>query len=106
MGLGDEAERLTTVLGDHHVLLMGNHGVMTVGSTIGRAFDELVYFEKACSNYIKALMTGKPLRIVSDEVAEKTARQWDRFIENSGVTDMHLAEVCEILDREEPEYRL
>lgn len=106
MGLGDEAERLTTTLGNNRVLIMGNHGVMTVGDTIARAFDELYYFERACENYITALMTGKELRTVSDEVAEKTARQWDNSIYKTHYCDIHLREVREILDREEPDYKL
>ncbi len=106
MGLGDEAERLTSTMGDNRVLIMGNHGVMVIGNTIARAFDELYYFERACSTYITALMTGKPLRIVSDEVAEKTAQQWDQFVNNSRYTEAHLSEVREILDREEPDYKL
>ena len=106
MGLGDEAERLTTTLGDNRVLVMGNHGVMVVGDTIAKAFDELYYFERACSNYITALMTGKTLRIASDAVAEKTAKQWGSFVNGTRYADVHLAEVREILDREEPDYKL
>ena len=106
MGLGDEAERLTTTLGNNRVLIMGNHGVMVVGETIARAFDELYYFERACSNYIIALTTGKKLRIASDEVAEKTALQWDDFVNKGHYVDAHLSEVREILDREEPDYKL
>ena len=106
MGLGDEAERLTSTMGDNRVLIMGNHGVMVIGNTIARAFDELYYFERACSTYITALMTGKPLRIVSDEVAEKTAQQWEHIVDNTRYTEAHLREVREILDREEPDYKL
>ena len=106
MGLGDEAERLTTTLGDNRVLVMGNHGIMVVGDTIAKAFDELYYFERACSNYITALMTGKTLRIASDAVAEKTAKQWDHYVNATRYADVHLAEVREILDREEPDYKL
>ena len=106
MGLGDEAERMTTTMGNNRVLIMGNHGVMVVGDTIAKAFDELYYFERACSNYITALMTGKPLRIVSDEVAEKTAQQWDYYINQTRYAEVHLSEVREILDREEPDYKL
>jgi len=106
MGLGDEAERLTSTMGDNRVLIMGNHGLMVIGNTIARAFDELYYFERACSTYITALMTGKPLRIVSDEIAEKTAQQWDHFVDNTRYTEAHLREVREILDREEPDYKL
>ncbi len=106
MGLGDEAERLTTRLGDRRVLLMGNHGVMTVGETVARAFDELYYFERACETYINALQTGKPLRVASDAVAETTARQWQDYMERVGLCDAHLAEIRAILDREEPDYKL
>lgn len=106
MGLGDEAERLTTTLGDNRILIMGNHGVMAVGNTIARAFDELFYFERACQTYITALATGKPLRIVSDAVAEKTARQWEDYMDRIGSCDAHLREIREILDREEPDYKL
>lgn len=105
MGLGDEAERLTMTLGDRRVLVMGNHGVMVVGDTIARAFDDLFYFERACRNYISALTTGRPLRIASDAVAEKTAQQWDDYIDRVGIAAAHLAQVRQILDREEPDYR-
>ena len=106
MGLGDEAERLTTTLGNNRVLIMGNHGVMTVGESIAKAFDELYYFERACETYITALMTGESLRIASAGVAEKTARQWEDFVNRSNVADVHLSELREILDREEPDYKL
>ena len=106
MGLGDEAERLTTLLGENRVMIMGNHGVMTVGETVARAFDELFYFERACENYFLALSSGKPLRIVSDEVAEKTAQQWEHFMDPVGLCDAHLRQIREILDREEPDYKL
>ncbi|MDH3388948.1 MAG: class II aldolase/adducin family protein [Gammaproteobacteria bacterium] len=106
MGLGDEAERLTTTLGDNRILLMGNHGVMAVGKTIAHAFDELYYFERACETYITALMTGTALRTVSDEIAEKTAQQWEDYVHGIGLADAHLRELRAILDREEPDYKL
>jgi ribulose-5-phosphate 4-epimerase/fuculose-1-phosphate aldolase len=106
MGLGDEAERLSKALGNNSILVMGNHGVMAVGETIGKAFDELYYFERACETYITALMTGIPLRIVSDAVAEKTAQQWQDYIHRVGLSEAFLSEIRVILDREEPDYRL
>ena len=106
MGLGDEAERLSSNVGTNRIVIMGNHGVMVLGESIARAFDELFYFERACENYIKALMTQKPLRIVSDEIAEKTARQWEDYMDNVGFCNAHLREIRVILDREEPDYKL
>jgi len=103
MGLGDEAERLSRAIAGHPILLLGNHGVMAVGASPAIAFGHLYYFEMACRNYLTALSTGKPLGVVSHDVAEKTARQWDEFIQPLAVC--HLREIREILDREEPEYR-
>ena len=103
MGLGGEAERLAGLLSEHPVLLMGNHGVTTVGRTIALAFGHMYYFEKACRNYITALSTGQALRVVPHEIAEKTAVQWQRFIEP--IADAHLREIREILEREEPDYK-
>lgn len=104
MGLGDEADRLSRAIGAHPILLLGNHGVMAVGPSPALAFGHLYYFEIACRNYLTALASGKPLSVVSGEIAEKTARQWEDFIEP--LAQCHLREIREILDREEPEYRL
>ena len=84
---------------------MGNHGVMVAGDTVARAFDELYYFERACETYLTALATGKPLRVVSDGVAEKTALQWEDYLDRVGIGDAHLREIHVILEREEPDYR-
>ncbi len=103
MGLGDEAERLSTTVGDNPIVLMGNHGISALSQNIALAFDVLYYFERACRNYVAALMTGTPLRIASDAVAQKTADQWK--IMEQGLADAHLREIKEILDREEPDYK-
>ena len=94
---------MSGLLSGHSVLLMGNHGVTTIGETVAVAFSHMYYFEKACRNYITALSTGQPLRVVEHEIAEKTATQWQDFI--APIADDHLREIREILDREEPEYR-
>jgi len=106
LGLGDEAERLSQSAGGNHIVVMGNHGVMALGDTVGRAFDELFYFERACQNYIIALSTGKPMRVVSDEVAEKTAGQWEEYLDKVGIAEAHFQQIRELLDREEPDYKL
>lgn len=102
MGLDDEAERVARLLGDKPILLMGNHGVLVVGPSVAQAFDDLYYFERACEVYLTALATGRPLRIASDEVARKTARQW---LDYPGFADRHFTALREILDQEAPDYR-
>ncbi len=102
MGLGKEAERLGTRLGNHSVMLMGQHGILVVGPTVAQCFDDIYYFERAAETYITALSSGLALNIASDEVAEKTARQWAEY---PGFAVKHLAAIRAILDAQEPEYR-
>lgn len=102
LALEEEAERCTRLLRDKRIMLMGNHGVMATGPSVARAFDELFYFERAARTLVTAYMTGQPLRVLDDDVAEKTARQWEQM----PAADKHFGELMAILDVEEPEYRL
>lgn len=103
MGLGDEAERVAQAADPAKpVMVLANHGVMTFGQSVAEAFDTLYYFERSARTYITALSSGIPLRVASDEVAEKTARQWEEPM--PGFAAEHLAELRQILDREEPDY--
>ena len=102
MGLGDEAERLADSLGNHGMMLLGQHGVLAAAPTVAKAFDDLYYFERAAETYVTALQTGMPLNIGDASVAEKTARQWEDYM---GLADKHFAAIRDILDEEEPEYR-
>lgn len=104
-GMAFEAEgiRCAALLADPKIttLVMGNHGVLLTGRTVAETFNRLYYFERAAETYIRALQTGRPLRLLSDEIAEKTAREWEEY---PGFADAHLAELRAILDAEEPGY--
>ncbi len=102
MGLGDEAIRLAGVLGDKSTLMMGQHGILTVGASIAQAFDSIYYYEQAARIYMTALASGQELNIASHEVAEKTARQWEDY---PNFADKHLSAIRAVLDDEEPQYR-
>jgi ribulose-5-phosphate 4-epimerase/fuculose-1-phosphate aldolase len=102
MGLGDEAERVSREAEPGKpVMVLANHGVMAFGRDVAEAFDTLYYFERACRTYITALSSGIPLRIASDAVAEKTARQWEDYGESAR---HHLNALRAILDEEDPGY--
>ena len=49
-----------------------------------------------------AKSTGLELSVLSDEIAEKTAKQWE--IQDKTV-NQHLAAIRKILDEDEPDYR-
>lgn len=101
LALDEEAERCTRLLQDKRILLMGNHGVMVTAPSVAQAFDDLYYFERAARTLVTGYATGQPLRLIPDEVAEKTARQWQEL----PVFEKHFRELRAILDEEEPDYR-
>lgn len=103
MGLSDaEGDRLAGLLDGGNILLMGNHGVLVAASTVAMALDELYYFERACETLMIAYASGRPLRVVSDAVAQTTVRQWAEY---GQLAIDHLSEVRAILDAQEPDYR-
>ncbi|CUK08144.1 aldolase II superfamily protein [Shimia thalassica] len=99
----DEGERCAALLTDpkKKTMIMGNHGVMIIGDTVAETFNRLYYFERAAETYIRALQTGQPLRVLSDEVAEKTASELEDYPEQDF---RHLAELKAILDEENSNY--
>jgi ribulose-5-phosphate 4-epimerase/fuculose-1-phosphate aldolase len=99
----EEGERCAKLFDDpkKKVMVMGNHGVMIIGATVAETFNRLFYFERAVENYIRALQTGQPLRILPNEIAEKTAQEIEDYPEQ----DLrHLAELKAILDEEGSPY--
>ena len=104
MAFEDEGERCAAMLDDPNkkVMVMGNHGVMVIGSSVSDAFNRLFYFERSAETYIRALQTGLDLNFLSDEVAEKTAQQWETY---DGSADAHFSELKAILDSKEPNYK-
>ena len=99
----EEAKRCADLLSDPKktVLIMGNHGIMVIGQTVAETFNRMYYFERAAETYIRALQTGQPLRVLSDEVAEKTAAEIETYPQQA---DRHLAEVKLLLDAEGSNY--
>jgi ribulose-5-phosphate 4-epimerase/fuculose-1-phosphate aldolase len=100
-----EGERCAALLTDPKVkvMVMGNHGVLVIGDSVADAFNRLFYFERSAQTYILALQTQRPLRVLPDHIAEKTAQELDQYPEQA---ERHLSELKNILDREEPDYRL
>ncbi|WP_309666780.1 class II aldolase and adducin N-terminal domain-containing protein [Tabrizicola sp.] len=104
-GMAFEAEgaRCAALLADPKVttLVMGNHGILIIGRSVAETFNRLYYFERAAETYIRALQTGRPLRVLPEAIAEKTAQEWDAY---PGFADAHLSEIKAMLDADDPGY--
>ena len=105
-GMAFEAEgiRCAQLMADPKVktMIMGNHGVLIVGDTVADTFNRLYYFERAAETYIRALQTGRALRILPDDIAEKTAREWEDYPSTAA---HFLNEIKALLDTEGADFR-
>ena len=99
----EEGERCANLLSDprRKILVMGNHGILVIGDTVADTFNRLYYFERAVETYIRALQTGRPLRILPDDIAERTAREMEEY---PGQSERHLSALKTILDEEGSNY--
>ena len=79
---------------------MGNHGILVFGNTVCEAFNRMYYFEKAAQNYIRALQTNRPLRIMSEKIAKKVSKDLNEYYKNY----KHLDALKMILDKEGSDY--
>ena len=99
----EEGERCAQLFDDpkKKVMVMGNHGILIIGDTVAETFNRMFYFERAAKNYILALQTGQPLRVIADDIAEKTASEIEQYPEQD---IRHLTELKAILDAEGSDY--
>jgi ribulose-5-phosphate 4-epimerase/fuculose-1-phosphate aldolase len=96
-----EGARLARLLGNKSRLMMGNHGVLVIAGSVGEAFDDIYTMERACQILVQAYGTGQPLKILPDDVAERTAQDWEQIADFSIA---HFEEMKRILDAEDPSY--
>ncbi|MEQ8482415.1 MAG: class II aldolase/adducin family protein [Hoeflea sp.] len=96
-----EGERIAATIGNHSNVMMANHGVTTVARTVAEAFDAMYHLERAARTMVLAYSTGQPLNVMSDEMAESVAREWDVY---KDAETSHFEEMKRVLDRDNPGY--
>ncbi len=75
----DEGPRLKRDLGEHEMLILRNHGLLTVGANPGHAFNAMYYLEKSIQVQLAAQQSGAPLNLIGDNVAESTAQLYATY---------------------------
>jgi ribulose-5-phosphate 4-epimerase/fuculose-1-phosphate aldolase len=104
LALEEEGTRCARLFQDPSLrtMIMGHHGVLFIGETVAETLMRMYYFERAARTYVLALQTGQPLRTLSPELAELTARQQEG--DTQAEADF-LRGMRAVLDAEEPDYR-
>jgi ribulose-5-phosphate 4-epimerase/fuculose-1-phosphate aldolase len=86
------------------VLMLANHGVVVIGSTVAETYDRLYYLEQACRSQVYAMWTGRALRELPTEVISNTLRHFADAPTYYGkrASDLHFAALKRILARRCP----
>jgi ribulose-5-phosphate 4-epimerase/fuculose-1-phosphate aldolase len=64
----DERARLLADLGDRHILVLRNHGLLIVGTSIAAAFVATYHMERACAMQLAFQQSGAAFHPITDEV--------------------------------------
>jgi ribulose-5-phosphate 4-epimerase/fuculose-1-phosphate aldolase len=103
-GLADSEEegaRLAAVLGEQRILMMGNHGVLVAAATVAEAFEDLYFLERSARTLMLAYATGKPLHVMTPELARRTAEDWKGYAPSAFA---HFEALKHQLDAEDSSY--
>ena len=68
----DEKERLVASLGDKSLLILRNHGLLTVGKTIPEALQNMWRLNRACEIQVAAHSGGEAVITLTDEACERS----------------------------------
>jgi len=69
----DERERLVRDIGDKKLMLLRNHGTLSVGMTAADAFVGIFFLERACAEQVAALSGGRENVLIAPEAAQQEA---------------------------------
>jgi ribulose-5-phosphate 4-epimerase/fuculose-1-phosphate aldolase len=110
----DEQARLVKDLGGKPVMILRNHGLLTVGKDPQQAFLRMYYLEKACEIQLTAQAGGQALVLPPKDVCEHAERQFNApmtatadgrtFVDESGY-DLAWTALLRLLDRIDPGYK-
>lgn len=105
-GNDDECARLGRDIAGKRVMIMHNHGLLTVGADVAEAFYLMYETENACKVQLDVLAAGQDYVVPEPEVLDELARYGNQ---RTGGGDADVARVWDavvrLLDRQDPSYR-
>lgn len=98
----DERERLVRDLGDKDIMILRNHGTLTVGEGVPEAFTLMYFLENACEKQIRAQAAGA-LHYPSQEAIETVREQGAQGLTRAA--GLVWPGLIRMLDSKDPSYK-
>lgn len=70
----DERERLVADIGDKNLMLLRNHGTLSVGDTAANCWVGMFFLERACKQQVMALSAGRDNVLFAPEASQSEVR--------------------------------
>lgn len=102
--LEGERARLQADLGSKNAMILRNHGLLTVGRTVGEAFYLMFLLQRACEIQVQALAGGRPIRMVPPEICALVEAQTESFA-NAAPGEREWIALLREVERVAPDYR-
>ncbi|MFQ3590132.1 MAG: class II aldolase/adducin family protein [Chloracidobacterium sp.] len=100
----EEKPRLVADLGDKQILVLRNHGLLTVGRTAAEAFLLMYVVESACRIQVLAQSGGRPLITIAEPIQQGIRAQAAQVTHGLGA-DLVWPGLLRKLDRVDASYR-
>lgn len=97
----DERARIVQDLGDKDIMILRNHGTLTLGKTVAEAFTLMYFLENACEKQVRA-QAGGELHFPS-QAAIDTTREQSAMLPK--VSTLVWPGLIRLLDNKDPSYR-
>ncbi len=101
----DERPRLQQDLGAKNLMLLRNHGTLTVGRTVAEAFLRMYFLERACTMQVRTRILGQDDYPTHPEVIDKNAKLSAAAGMQSVANRLLWPAMLRRLDRIDPGYR-
>jgi ribulose-5-phosphate 4-epimerase/fuculose-1-phosphate aldolase len=84
-------------------LILRNHGLLTMGRSVGEAFQLMFYLERACQIQVSALAGGRPVIYPSQVACDRAIEQFAN--DHKFVQGRDWQALLRLLDRIDPAYQ-
>jgi ribulose-5-phosphate 4-epimerase/fuculose-1-phosphate aldolase len=101
-----ERARLAADLGAKNLMLLRNHGILTVGTSVAEAFVRTYFLEWACNVQVRAMATGQPLHHADPTVVRSVADGYQPDVSAAFSETLVWPAMLRKVEREAPDYKL
>ncbi|MFC4348425.1 class II aldolase/adducin family protein [Kordiimonas lipolytica] len=100
-----EKERLVEDFGTKNALILRNHGTLTVGDTVAKAFEAMWFLERACKIQVLTQSTGAAVHKPSQESIDNALRDLRVVAGANGADNFVWPAILRKMERLDPSFR-